>query len=244
MDVATELVVLGHHPRTGPSAFTEVLDGRAHLVPWRAVDTTGGDALPGIDDLGGVLAMGGPMGVPEGDDHPWMADELAWLAKVVDAGVPVLGICLGSQLLATALGGRVERLPAPEIGYLPVTRGAGASDDEVAAGWPDGTATLFFHEDGIAALPDGAEVVLEGPGGPAAWRLGSGLGVQFHPEVTLEQLTGWLEVPELRAHLDTAGVDAGDLLEEATRRTRFTVPQGRALLARWIDGPVRRHVTA
>lgn len=243
MEVATELVVLQHHPRTGPSAFTEVLDGRAHLVPWRTVDVAAGDALPGTDDLGGVLVMGGPMGVPDADDHAWMADELTWLAGVVDAGIPVLGVCLGSQLLATALGGRVERMSAPEIGYLPVARTEGASADEVAAGWPDGTVTLFFHEDGIAQLPDGAEVVLEGPGGPAAWRLGSGLGVQFHPEVSLEQLTGWLDLPELRAHLEPAGVDADELLEEASRRARFTVPQGRALVGRWIDGPVRKHVT-
>jgi GMP synthase (glutamine-hydrolysing) len=242
--VATELVVLQHHPRTGPSAFTEVLDGRTHLVPWRGIDVAAGDPLPDVDGLGGVLVMGGPMGLPDADEHAWMDDELTWLSKAVDAGIPVLGICLGAQLLASALGGTVERMPAPRIGYLPVTRTESAGDDEVAAGWPDGTATLFFHEDDVATLPDGAEVVLEGPGGPAAWCSGSGLAVHFHPEVTLDQLTAWLELPELRAHLDPAGVDADELLDEASRRTRFTVPQGRALVGRWIDGPVRKHVTA
>jgi GMP synthase (glutamine-hydrolysing) len=238
--VTAELVVLQHHPCTGASGFTEVLDARAHLVPWRATDVPSGESLPGLDTLGGVLVMGGPMGVPDADDHPWMADELTWLGQVVQAQVPVLGICLGAQLLATALGGKVERLDVPEIGYPPVRRGEAASGDEVAAGWPDGASALFFHEDEVTALPNDGEVVLEGADGPAAWRCGSGLGVQFHPEVTLDQLEAWVELPELRAHLDTAGVAAEDLLAEARRRSRFTLAQGRALLARWIDGPVRK----
>lgn len=242
--MATELAVLQHHPRTGPSAFVEVLDGRTHLVPWRTIDVADGEALPEVDVLGGVLLMGGPMGVPAADDHPWMADELAWLRQVLDARVPVLGVCLGAQLLATALGGEVARRDAPEVGYLPLTRTPQASDDEAAAGWPDGTTALFLHEDEISVLPDDARVLLAGSDGPSAWRHGSALAVQFHPEVTLGQLTDWLELPELRAHLDAAGLDPFDLLAEAQRRARFTVPQGRALLGRWLDGPVRKHLTA
>ncbi len=240
--MAAELLVLNHHPDTGPSAFTEVLDGRAHLVPWRALDVADGDPLPGAEDLGGVLVMGGPQSVPEDDDHPWTADEVAWLGRVVEAGVPVLGVCLGAQLLATALGGRVEHRETPEIGYLALRRTEAAAQDEVAAGWPDGTVTLFFHGDQVTALPDDAQVLLEGSDSHAAWRSGSALAVQFHPEVTLEQLTGWVEHPDLRAQLDAAGVSPEDLVAEAERRVRFTVPQGRALLGRWIDGPVRKHL--
>lgn len=240
--MAAELVVVEHHPRAGASAFTEALDARAHLAPWRTLDPTAEASLPEVASLAGILVLGGPMGVPDAEEHPWMAGELAWLGKAVDAEVPVLGVCLGAQLLAAALDGRVERRETPEVGYVALTRTEQAAGDELAAGWPDGTTALFFHEDEITELPEGADVLLTGGQGPAAWRWGSGIGLQFHPEVTHEQLASWVEMPEARAYLDAAGVDPGTLLEEAARRERFTVAQGRALLNRWIDGPVRKRL--
>jgi GMP synthase (glutamine-hydrolysing) len=238
----SDLVVLQHHPRTGPSAFVEVLDARSSLAPWRLVEVAEGAPLPEAEGLAGLLVMGGPMGVGDLDDHPWMHAELDLLRAAVEAQVPVFGVCLGAQLLATALGGAVGRREVPEIGYLPLHRTETAGEHDASAGWPDGAVTLFFHQDQVRELPDGATPLLEGSDGPSAWAAGSALGVQFHPEVTAEQLAGWLELPELKAHLETAQVDGDALLQEAGRRERFTVPQGRALVGRWLDGPVRKHL--
>jgi GMP synthase (glutamine-hydrolysing) len=235
------VVVLQHHPQAGPSAFVDVLDGRHDTLPWRLVDVPAGDALPEVADLSGLLVMGGAMGVPDEDDHPWMDDERALLRRTVDAGVPVLGVCLGAQLLASALGGTVERRETPEIGYLPLTRTDAGRRDEVFAGWPDGAATLMLHEDQVTTLPEDAEPLLSGSDGWAAWSVGSAHAVQAHPEVTAEQLEGWMQLEQLAALLSAAGTDASALAEEARSRARFAVPQGRALVGRWLDGPVRKH---
>src|SRR5436190_997012 len=80
-----------------------------------------GDALPPVDDrLGGVIAMGGPMSANDVAEHPWIELECAFLKSCVDAGLPVIGICLGAQLICRALGGRVERNPTAEVGWYPV----------------------------------------------------------------------------------------------------------------------------
>jgi GMP synthase (glutamine-hydrolysing) len=242
--VPDEVVVLQHHPQAGPSAFTDVLDGRRELLPWRLVDVAGGDGLPEVGDLAGLLVMGGAMGVPDADQHPWMKGEQELLRDAVAAEVPVLGICLGAQLLAAALGGEVERRETPEVGYLPLARTEAGRDDGVAAGWPDGAVTLFLHEDEVTRLPEGAVPLLEGSDGWAAWSVGSAHAVQAHPEVTAEQLQTWLELEQLAGLLRAAGTDAELLAEEARRRSRFSVPQGRALVGRWLDGPVRKHAAA
>lgn len=240
--MTAELAVLQHDPETPPSAFVEVLDARAHLAPWRLVDVAAGDPLPPVEDLAGIVALGGRPRVPDADEHPWMAGESDLLRRAVEAGVPVLGVCLGGQLLASALDGAVERRDVPEVGYRPLRRTEAAGEEPVAAGWPDGTSALFFHADEITRPPEGAQQTLEGADGPAAWRLGSAVAVQFHPEITVERLSGWVEHSTLRARLHEAGVDVPALLEEAGRRERYTVAQGRALLGRFIDDPVRKHL--
>lgn len=240
--MSTELAVLQHHPQAGPAAFVDVLDGRADRLPWRRVDVPGGDPLPDVAQLGGLLVMGGAMGVPDQDEHPWMEEELALIRRTVEAEIPVFGVCLGAQLLAAALDGEVTRRETPEIGYLPLTRTEEGRADDVLAGWPDGAATLMLHEDQVTTLPEGAVSLLDGSDGWAAWRVGSAHAVQFHPEVTADQLAEWVELEQLRGLLAAAEVDPAELTAEAERRARFTVPQGRALIGRWLDGPVRVHL--
>lgn len=227
-----ELVVLQHHPATGPSAFAPVLDQRAELT-WRLVDVAAGDELPAPDALAGLVVLGGPMGVPDRVEHPWMDPELSLLSTAVDLEVPVLGVCLGAQLLATALGGAVVRREVPEVGYLPLTRTEAGHADGVAGGWPDGAAMLFSHEDEVAALPEGAVPLLAGSEGVPAWRCGSAHAVQFHPEVTAAQLGAWRTV--LETMLARAEQDADALLAEAERRERYHRSIGAALLSRWLD---------
>ncbi len=235
-----ELIVLQHAVRTGPSALTEVLDARAHQRPWRLVDVGAGAPPPDLERVRGAIVLGGPMGVPDRDEHPWMAAELELLTTLQQRGVPTFGICLGSQLLATALGGRVERRANPEVGYLPLTRTEDAADDPVFAGWPDGSAQLLLHEDEVVELPDGAVAMLDGSDGVAAWRTpreGS-YGVQFHPEVDAAQVATWLADQQHRDHCEAVGVDPDALAEEARRRDRFHRAAGLSLIGRWIDAVV------
>ncbi|MFA9432600.1 type 1 glutamine amidotransferase [Egicoccus sp. AB-alg2] len=236
------LLVLRHHPATGPSRLTPTLDEHAGVVPWRLLDVTD-QPLPGDDEpLAGVLVMGGPMSAVHPQRHPWMPEELDFLRRRVADGVPVLGICLGAQLLGTALGGRVSPRTVPEAGYLPLRRTAAGRTDPVLGAWPDGAAPLLLHEDEVDRLPPAARPLLTGNDGVPAWRHGSALAIQFHPEVDVTQLRGWADL--LEGLLSRAGSDVEGLLREARHRESETVSLGRDLLARWLDVEVRPRLLA
>jgi GMP synthase (glutamine-hydrolysing) len=237
----SELLVLRHHAETGPSAFVEVLDGRRATVPWRLVDLAAGEELPStLEGVAGLLVMGGPMSVTRPDEHPWFAPEHQLLRDAVAAEVPVLGVCLGAQLLGAALGGEVAARHTPRTAYAPLRRTAAGTGDPVTAGWPDGAPALLLHEDEVVRYPAGAVPLLtDADGSVVAWGLGSALAIQAHPEVDLAQLERWALLDALNGLFTAAATDPDALLEEARRRERFTVPLGRALVGRWLDGPVR-----
>lgn len=232
-----ELLVIQHATHTGPSALTRVLDARAHLRPWRLADPSSGAAFPALEDVRGIIVLGGPMGVDDTADHPWLSDEIELLRRAADHDVPVFGICLGAQLLAVAGDGRVEERAVPEVGYLALHRTETAADDVVFAGWPDGSQVLFLHDDGVIELPQGAEVVLTGSDGAAAFRAGDGVsyGVQFHPEVDAAQVAAWTSREANVARCGRAGVDADALATEAQRRDHFHRAVGLSLVGRWLD---------
>lgn len=237
-----ELLVLEHHPTTGTHRFGEVFDGRTEHAPWRRIDVPEGDPLPGdLDAVAGIVVMGGPQSVTA--PEPWLEDELELLRQAVAADVPVFGVCLGAQLLATALGGEVATRDVPEIGFLPLERTEEGASDELTAGWPDGATALLWHGDQVARLPDQAVALLRGPDGIVAWRYGSAFATQSHPEVDAAQLERWVALDQLTEQLVAAGRDPEVLLEEAARRDRFVVALGLALVGRFVDGPVRRRAT-
>jgi GMP synthase (glutamine-hydrolysing) len=241
-DVA-ELVVLEHTAGAGASAFTQVLDDRTSIAPWRTVDVPAGQPLPtDLDTVAGLLVMGGTMSATSPDDLPWMIAELELLRQAVAAEVPVLGVCLGAQLLGGGLGGEVTRRAHAQVGYRPVSRTDAAAGDPVLGGWPDGAAALFVHEDEVTTLPPDATPMLCADGAVSGWRLGSAWAVQFHPEVDAAQLERWTTHDALDPLLASAGVDGAALAEEGHRRERFTVPQGRALVGRFVDAAVRPRV--
>lgn len=235
-----ELLVLQHGAATGPSALTPVLEGRSNRRPWRLIDPSTGEQLPALDPrTRGILVLGGMASATDPGTHAWMDAELEFLRAAVAAEVPVFGICLGAQLLATALGGAVERRDTPEVGFFGLSRTLGAADDEIFAGWPDGSMVLLSHEDEVVTLPDGAVEMLDGAG-PSAWRTSDGrsYGVQFHPEASAATVAEWTTHEGYRALVAAAGVDPDELVAEVERRERFTLANGLALVGRWLDGVV------
>jgi GMP synthase (glutamine-hydrolysing) len=237
-----DLLVLDHHPSTGPHRFTEVLDARAGLAPWRTIDVPAGGPLPeDVEGLAGVVVMGGPQSVTE--EHPWLAGELDLLRRLVAADVPVFGVCLGAQLLATALGGEVATREVPEIGFVPLHRTEEGASDELTAGWPEGAATVLWHGDEITRLPEQAVPLLRGAEQVTAWRHGSAFATQAHPEVDVAQLERWIEMDHLDHQFADSGNDPEAFLAEAARRERFLLAVGLALFGRFLDGPVRRRAT-
>jgi GMP synthase-like glutamine amidotransferase len=164
-----------------------------HVHPHR------GDPLPDLDAVDGLVVFGGAESVTEIDRYPYLEEEAALLRRAVEQDVPVLGVCLGAQLLAHALGGRVERLPRRAVTWLELARTA---EDEIL---PERVWALHWNEDGIEPPPEATELLERGGLGCAAFRVGSGWGVQFHPDVDAATLDGWYE--RYGSWLDAAGVD-------------------------------------
>jgi GMP synthase (glutamine-hydrolysing) len=168
-----------------------------------------GEAPARPEGYDAVMVFGGVMNVHEVDGHPWLGDERRALSRIVDAGVPVLGVCLGAQLLASVAGGRVTRAPVPEIGWTPVETTPAAADDRLFTDVPDRFDAYQWHSYQFD-LPPGATLLATTPVCAQAFRLADFTwGVQFHAEVTREVAESWIghygtDPDAVRAGLDPA----------------------------------------
>ena len=181
------------------------------------------------------------MGAYDEADHAWLATEKQLIREAVAADVPVWGVCLGAQLLASALGARVYKGEEPEVGVLPVELTPAATDDPVFGGAPTTFPTLQWHGDTFE-LPPGATALASSPVYPnQAFRVGRSYGVQFHIEVSLDLATQWGELPAYAESLETTlGPGAldrllGDLAEQAPAMTALA----RRLFGNWLSSYVR-----
>jgi len=190
-----------------------------------------GDRLPEkLDDYSGTIVLGGVQSANDADSVDYMRHELDWIRRWVKEGRRYLGICLGGQLLARALGARVDPHPEGlhEIGYWPIepTRAAG----DLFAGLSH---VYHWHKEGFE-LPQGAELLARGSRFPhQAFRWGQAYGLQFHPEVTGEDARGWLgETPdyETRPGAQPREVHLAGIEEHDPRLNRWT----QRFVDRWI----------
>lgn len=170
-----------HAGGEGPGGVAEWAAARGHDL--RGSHPYRGDPFPAPDDLDLLVVLGGGMNVHQTDRYPWLDDERALIAAAIARGTPVLGICLGSQLLAEVLGGSVARAEQPEIGWFPVE----ATPEGERFGLPACMDGFHWHED-TWSLPAGA-VRLAGSAACANQAFAHGdrlVGIQFHPEMTLD----------------------------------------------------------
>lgn len=184
------LRIFRHVECEGPGTLTGLLDRQQ--IPWQLVRIDQGEPVPPrTDDVAGLIFMGGGMSV--NDPLDWIADELVLIESALQADVPVLGICLGSQLLARALDAQVAPGDSGrEIGWHPVYRIA-ADHDRWLQGLP-ATFTAFHWHGETFALPDGARLLL----GSDCYRQqafahGNSLGLQFHVEMTPAMVRDWVQ---------------------------------------------------
>jgi GMP synthase (glutamine-hydrolysing) len=151
-----------------------------------------GDGLPDLDEVDGILALGGEQSVVDIERDPLLKAEADLLRGAVAHELPVFGVCLGAQLLSHALGGRVERLPKRMVAWAPLEPLPASSGDPLLGALPPGAAGLHWNEDGFEP-PPGAIELLQRPGASAeAFRVGTyAWGVQFHAEIDDIELDGW-----------------------------------------------------
>ena len=182
------VAIFRYSPTEGPGYFASYLDRQA--IPWRLVAVDAGERLPAdVDALGGLVCMGGPMSVNE--DLPWIPPMLELIRSAVARDVPVLGHCLGGQLLSKALGGTVSRAPVKEIGWGEVRVEASAPAQDWFGPALGGFVTFHWHGETFT-LPQGATRVLSGPYCEnQGFALGPHLGLQCHVEMTADMVRTW-----------------------------------------------------
>jgi GMP synthase (glutamine-hydrolysing) len=164
-----------------------------------------GEPLPALDEVDGLLSLGGDQSVRDIVSDPMLLGEAALLREAVEAGVPVLGVCLGAQLLAHALGGSVSRLPRRMVEWTPIVPLPAAASDPVLGALPQGAVALHWNEDGFEPPAGAVELLGRVGAGAEAFRVGDrAWGVQFHPEVHPEGLEGWYV--DATGELEEAGV--------------------------------------
>jgi GMP synthase (glutamine-hydrolysing) len=180
-----KIYVLQHHPVENLGTIAEALEGAA--LAWQYVRVNDGQPVPeNMKGAGGLIIMGGPMGVYQTDRYPWLRDEMKLIEDAMKSNVPVLGVCLGAQILAAALGAKVERNPnGKEIGWHPIRLSDSAKDDRLMRDLPATMTPFHWHGD-IFELPPGAVSLASSDKTPCqAFRHGDKVyGFQFHIEVT------------------------------------------------------------
>ncbi len=191
--MALRIHVLQHVSHEDPGSLASVF--AAHDVIPSVTKLYDNDPLPASDAFDMLLVLGGPMNVYERERYPWLVAETACIGEALHAGKAVLGLCLGAQLMAVALGGRITRNAHREIGWWPVETLPDARDDARAACFPARFTTFHWHGDTFS-LPPGAVPLFRSEGcahqgfawGPRA------VGLQFHPEITAEAVEEWIAV--------------------------------------------------
>ena len=225
-----------HQPNAGPGVFAEEAAARGvEVVEWRPPE--GGAAPEGWD---AAVVLGGAMDADQEDSLAWLGPEKRALSEWLDARLPVLGVCLGAQLVCEAAGGRVGRLSEPEIGWCEVAVTEAGLDDPVTAPLGDRFTAFQWHSYAFEP-PAGATVLATSAAGLQAARLGdAAYAIQFHAEVSERDALGWIDDHESDPDAVRIGLEPEPLAAATRERIGAWNSTGRALFGRWLDAGLGR----
>ncbi len=215
------VLAITHGANVGPGVFGDAVSAAGHELDTWHVELGGAPRRP----ADAVLVFGGAMHPDQDERHPWLRAEHEFLAEHLEGGTPLLGVCLGAQLIAKAAGAEVRPAREPEVGWLPVER---IADDPVLDVLPRRFDAFQWHHY-TYDLPAEATELARSDVASQAFRLGRAVGIQFHAEVTAATVESWLaEDPD-----DVP--DAAALRRQTTERIAGWNELGRALCRRFLE---------
>jgi len=229
------IAIFRHAATEGPGYLAEFLDERE--IPWQLIAIDKGDAVPrSTEAYSGLVFMGGPMSV--NDELPWIAPVLALIREAVAGDIPVLGHCLGGQLISKALGGVVSRNPVKEIGWGEAT----VADNDTARAW-FGEVRHFnafhWHGETFSLLQGAAHLLSSAYCANQAWAIGKHLALQCHVEMTAAMVADWCEVgaDEVAAsRLSPAVQPVPDIQRQTAKELPQLMRVAEQLYGKWIQG--------
>ncbi len=230
------VLAIVHQRDAGPGVFARAAAARGDVLDeWHPPE----QAEPPRAGHDAVMVFGGAMNTHEEDRHPWLHREKELLSELLAADVPLLGVCLGSQLLAEAAGGTARRAAEPEIGWREVTLDPAASGDPLLGAMPDRFMSFQWHSY-EAVPPADAAVLARSTVCAQAYRLEGrpAWGIQFHAEVTLEDSLAWID--GYRSDPDAAGVDPPVFADETRSAIAGWNEIGQALGTRFLEQAAAR----
>jgi GMP synthase (glutamine-hydrolysing) len=233
------VLAIVHQNDAGPGVFGEAIrELGAELDQWLVPEQPAPPADPHSYDA--VFTLGGSMNADQQERHPWLLDESALIKELLERGTPLMGLCLGGQMVAQAAGGIPGRAPRPEIGWFEIdVDEAGGADPVMAALAPRFEAFCWHSYE--FSLPPGAVALARSELCLHACRIGAAAwALQFHPEVSAADALAWTDGYEVDADAVEIGLDAEALHLETEAKIAAFNQLGRDLCRRWLEFAARR----
>jgi GMP synthase (glutamine-hydrolysing) len=222
-----------HHANASVGVFAEPALAAGHeLVEWLPHE----QPPPAHGGFAAAMVFGGSMNVDEEDEHPWLRDEKRFLRQLLERGTPMLGVCLGSQLVAEAAGGEVRQAERPEIGWHEIELTPEGAADPLLSVMPERFESFQYHHYEWLPPPGGVTLARSALT-HQAFRLGEmpAWGLQFHPEVTEPDLGSWLDEWHSDAIAVATGLDPEAIRAESAGKIGAWNDAGRALSERFLE---------
>ncbi len=212
-----EILIFKHVPFEGPGTFREELDKRG--LKFREVNLYQGEAPKNLDGCGGLIIMGGPMNVYEEAEYPFLKDEDRLIKEALAKKIPIIGVCLGAQLMAKAAGAKVTKGKKKEIGWYPLHITDEAKSDPVFKVLPKEVEVFQWHGDTFD-IPKGAVRLASSDLFPnQAFRMGNNAyAFQFHIEVTNKIIKEWIEINQTELEGVRDYIDSKKVLAESREK--------------------------